>query len=402
MWIPKDKTNKGNAGIDGVSTEELSYHLQKQWPIIRSQLLSGKYQPNLIRRVDIPKPGSKDKRKLGIPTTVDRFIQQALLQILQPKWDGFFSDNSFGFRPNRSAHQAVLKAQRYIEEGYNIVVDIDLSKFFDRICHDRLMSKLRDSIPDKRILHLIRCFLSAGILDKGLVAIPTEGSIQGGPLSPILSNIVLDELDKELEKRGHKFVRYADDCNIYVKSIRSGGRVKSSITKYLEHKLKLVVNEDKSSVDRPSNRKFLGFTFTGGYSYPNRIKISPESIKRFKSKVRHLSRRNCGKGLESIVKGLSSYLTGWKSYYGLCQSRSILKDLDSWIRRRLRCIQWKQWKIYACRKRELINLGIRYDLAQTTAWSSKGHWKMSQSPGVCQALSIKYFERIGLTRLYSK
>lgn len=394
-------SNKGAPGTDGMAVEDLRGYLVTSWPMIRAQLLAGKYQPRTIKRVEIPKPGSAEKRKLGIPCAIDRFIQQALLQVMQAQWDQFFSKSSFGFRPKKSAHQAILKAQEFVKQGHAIVVDIDLSKFFDRVCHDRLMSKLQRSIRDKSVLKLIRSYLTAGILENGIVSAPTEGTPQGGPLSPLLSNIVLDELDKELEKRGHPFVRYADDCNIYVKTPRAGERVMASITKFIESKLLLKVNEKKSAVDRPQNRKFLGFTFTGGNN-SNRRKIHEESIARMKVKVRALTRRNQSENLEVVVQNLSVYLRGWKGYYGISEAPRILIDLDSWIRRKLRCIQWKQWKTYKRRKCELIKRGIGSELAHSSAWSAKGHWNICHTPAVRIALPNKYFDGIGLVRLSPK
>lgn len=392
--------NKGSAGVDGMTVAELPGYLKENWLAIKELLLKGDYTPIPVKRVEIPKPGTSEKRKLGIPCVLDRFIQQAILQGLQPKWDATFSECSYGFRPGRSCHQAIAKAQEYLQEGFKIVVDIDLEKFFDRVCHDRLMSKLADRIEDKRALKLIRRYMTAGIMEGGLVSVPTEGTPQGGPLSPFLSNVVLDELDKELEMRGHKFVRYADDCNIYTKSERAGERIMSSITSFITRRLKLKVNADKSAVDKPQNRKFLGFSFTGG-GKPNRRKIAPKSLARFRAKVRSLTRRNRGKKMENRIKELSEYLTGWRGYYGFCETPSVLRDLDSWIRRRLRCIQWKQWKRYRKRKAELVKLGVPQDIAHMTAWSPKGPWRMSYSQGVQMALTGKHFEKLGLPRLIS-
>lgn len=394
-------SNKGSAGTDGMSVDDLPAYLKDNWPVIRAQLLAGKYKPEIIKRVEIPKPGSQEKRNLGIPCVLDRLIQQATLQVMQFKWDSYFSHCSFGFRPGRSCHPAISRAQEYIQDGYTTVVDIDLAQFFDRVCHDRLMSRLQRSIPDKRVLRLIRSYLNCGILDNGLVYVPTEGTPQGGPLSPLLSNIVLDELDKELESRGHKVVRYADDCNIYVKSQRSGERVMATVTRFVEDKLRLKVNRDKSAVGRPQDRKFLGFTFTGGYTRPNRRKIAPESIARFRAKVRKLTRRNWNISMEDRVSRLSAYLIGWKGYFSFCETPSTFRDLDSWIRRRLRCVQWKQWKVYKKRKSELMKRGVCQDLAHTTAWSAKGPWNIGHTPGVRIALPNKYFDSIGLVRLYS-
>lgn len=396
--LKRVKSNKGSAGVDGMTVEELPAFLREHWLSVKDQLINGKYVPRPVKRVEIPKPGSKEKRKLGIPCVLDRFIQQAVLQVLQAKWDRTFSDFSFGFRPNRSAHQAVSCAQSYVREGYEVVVDIDIEKFFDRVCHDRLMSRLAVEIGDKRLLKLIRAYLKAGIMENGLVSTPIEGTPQGGPLSPFLSNIVLDELDKELEKRGHRFVRYADDCNIYVKSLRSGDRVMRSISWFIAQRLKLKVNEQKSAVGNPQQRKFLGFTFTGG-KQPNRRKIAAESLQRFRAQVRRMSRRNRGWDLEAVIGQLSSYLEGWKGYYGYCETPAVLKDLDSWIRRRLRSYLWKQWKTFANRTKELIRRKVTTDLAHTTAWSAKGPWRMSHSKAVQMALPTKYFDSLGLTRL---
>jgi RNA-directed DNA polymerase len=392
------KGNKGSAGVDGMRVEELPGFLKEHWPSVKRGLLRGEYQPKPVKRVEIPKDGSKEKRKLGIPCVLDRFIQQSLLQVLQRKWDATFSENSYGFRPKRSAHQAVAQSQAYVKEGYRYVVDIDLEKFFDRVCHDRLMSRLARRIGDKRVLKLIRSYLEAGIMENGLVTVPTEGTPQGGPLSPFLSNVVLDELDKELEARGHRFVRYADDCNIYVRSQRAGERVMESISGFIEKRLKLKVNKGKSAVDLPQNRKFLGFTLTGGRN-PHRRNIAPESLKRLRAKVRQITRRNRGRSLEEVMESLSGYLIGWRGYFGYCETPSVLRDLDGWIRRRLRCYQWKQWKLYHRRKSELIKLGVPAEVAMATAWSAKGPWRLSHALGVQMALTASYFDSRGLPRL---
>lgn len=391
-------SNKGSAGIDGMTTEELGPYLSRNWLNIKTQLLTGDYKPKPIKRVEIPKAGSKEKRKLGIPCCIDRLIQQALLQVMQRRFDPRFSNHSFGFRPGRSCHQAIAQAQDYVVLGYNVVVDIDLSKFFDRVCHDRLMSRLMRCIKDIRVIKLIRKYLTAGILENGLISTPSQGVPQGGPLSPLLSNLVLDELDFELEQRGLRFVRYADDCNIYVKSYRAGKRVMASITRFIENKLKLKVNLKKSAVDTPQRRKFLGFSFTGGRQ-PNRRKVSQESILRFQSRIRKITRRNTGITLKEMIKRLNKYLEGWRRYYGFCETPSILKGLDSWIRRRLRCFQWKAWKVYKRRKEELLRLGVSYDQAQSTSWSTKGPWRMSHVPATRRAFSNKYFHSLGLISL---
>lgn len=396
--LKRVRRNKGSPGVDGMTVDELPEYLKTHWLVIKASLQAGRYQPQAVRRVEIPKPGSTEKRKLGIPCVLDRFIQQAILQVLQRQWDQTFSDSSYGFRPGRSAHQAIAKAQSYIKAGYEYVVDIDLEKFFDQVNHDRLMSRLALRIADKRVLKLIRAYLRAGILEHGLVSVPTEGTPQGGPLSPFLSNVVLDELDKELESRGHRYVRYADDCNIYVCSRRAGDRVMESISKFITERLKLKVNEGKSAVDIPRNRTFLGYTFSGGQS-PHRRKIAAKSIQRFRAEVRRLTRRNWSISLEDRIARLSRYITGWRGYYGYCETSSVLRDLDSWIRRRLRNVVWKQWKVYRKRKRALIKLGVSEPLAHSTAWSAKGPWRLSYSPGVQMALNKKYFVALGLPRL---
>src|SRR5919198_745903 len=335
------KRNKGASGIDGMTVNELAPYLKEHWPTTRAQLLEGTYKPQPVRRVEIPK-ASGGTRPLGIPTVLDRFIQQAVMQVLQADWDRTFSETSFGFRPGRSAHQAVERAQAYIASGHAVVVDIDLEKFFDRVNHDILMGLIAKRVADKRILKLTRAFLNAGVMEGGLVSPTEEGTPQGGPLSPLLSNLMLDVLDKELEKRGHHFVRYADDCNIYVRSQKAGERVMAGIERFLEKRLKLKVNKAKSAVAKPSVRKFLGFSFTGG-TEPRR-RIAPQAIARFKTKIRELTRRTGGQSLVQVAKELSTYLVGWRGYFGFCQTPSVLRTLDEWIRRRLRAIAWKQWK----------------------------------------------------------
>jgi RNA-directed DNA polymerase len=392
------RANKGSPGVDGMSVDELPEFLKTHWPEIRDQLLDGTYQPLVIKRVEIPKPASQEKRKLGIPCVIDRLIQQAILQVLQWRLDPTFSEFSYGFRPGRNAHQAVAQAQVFIEQGYNVVVDIDLEKFFDQVCHDRLMSRLAERIADKRLLKLIRRYLQAGILKDGLVTPSKAGTPQGSPLSPFLSNVVLDELDKELEARGHRFCRYADDSNIYVRSMRAGERVMASMSRFITGRLKLRVNESKSAVDRPQNRSFLGFSFTGGKS-PNRRKIAPKALARFKARIKELTRRKQGRSLGQVITALRQYLQGWIGYFGFCQTSSVLRDLDSWIRHRLRCLQWKHWKTYRRRRAELLKRGINPELAHTTAFSSKGPWRVSDTPGVRIALDNRCFDRMGLIRL---
>jgi len=331
--LKRVKSNKGSPGIDGMKVGELSDYLKRHWPAIREQLLSGSYEPQAVRRVEIAKPDG-GVRKLGIPTVLDRFIQQAVMQVLQGRWDGTFSEHSHGFRPQRSAHQAVAQAQQYIAEGNRWVVDLDLEKFFDRVNHDKLMAAIARRVKDKRMLRLIRAFLESGVMENGLVSPVEEGTPQGGPLSPLLSNLVLDELDRELERRQHRFVRYADDCNIYVASERAGKRVMQSVTSFIRRRLKLKVNETKSAVARPQERKFLGFSFTYG-AKPKR-RIAPKALLRCKQRVRELTRRTRGISVEQMTKELASYLQGWRSYFGYSQTPSVLDGLDQWIRRRLR------------------------------------------------------------------
>jgi RNA-directed DNA polymerase len=335
-----------------------------------------------------------------IPTVLDRFIQQAVMQMLQVGWDRIFSETSFGFRPGRSAHQAVAKAQAYIASGHDVVVDIDLEKFFDRVNHDILMGLVAKRVTDKRILKLIRGFLTAGALADGLVSPTEEGTPQGGPLSPLLSNLMLDVLDKELEKRGHHFVRYADDCNIYVRSQRAGERVMESVEQFLVKRLKLKVNKAKSAVAKPSVRKFLGFSFTGE-KQPRR-RIAPQAIDRFKARVRELTRRTCGKSLSQVAKELSCYLIGWRGYFGFCETPSVLRELDQWIRRRLRAIPWVQWKRGRTRYSKLRRRGVGRELAARTAGSPHGPWRLSHSPALNIALPNAFFAALGVATLVPK
>lgn len=388
--------NKGSPGVDGMSVEELSGYLRRHWPKLREHLLNGRYRPQPVLRKEIPKPGG-GTRQLGIPTALDRFIQQALHQVLQGKWDGSFSEHSYGFRPNRQAHQAVAAAQQYIREGYGWVVDIDLEKFFDRVHHDRLMSRVAERVQDKRVLKLIRAFLNAGVMDAGLVSPTNEGTPQGGPLSPLLSNLVLDELDQELERRGHRFCRYADDCNIYVRSERAGQRVMASISRFITTKLRLQVNQQKSAVDRPARRKFLGFRLTNGSLSKRCIALLSRS--RFRARVRSLTSRATGRSVDDVVKRLNRYLAGWKGYYQFCQTPSVLRGLDSWIRRRLRQLVWVQWKTRRQRYRQLRRLGVSANLAGSTMVSVHGPWRISHSPALDTALSDAYFASLGLVSL---
>jgi RNA-directed DNA polymerase len=397
--LARVKANKGAAGIDGMSIEALTPYLKEHWPTIRSQLLDGTYKPQPVRRVEIPK-ASGGLRALGIPTVLDRFIQQAVMQVLQADWDRTFSDASFGFRPGRSAHQAVARAQVLIASGHDVVVDIDLEKFFDRVNHDILMGLVAKRVTDKRILKLIRGYLTAGVLADGLVSPTEEGTPQGGPLSPLLSNLMLDVLDKELERRGHHFVRYADDCNIYVRSQRAGERVMESIEQFLAKRLKLRVNKAKSAVAKPHVRKFLGFSFTSE-QWPRR-RIAPQAIDRFKAKVRELTRRTGGKSLSQVAKELSCYLIGWRGYFGFCETPSTLRRLDQWIRRRLRAIAWHQWQQAYTRFAKLRRRGVDRDLAARTAGSPHGPWRLSNSPALAIGLPNAFFAKLGIATLAPK
>jgi RNA-directed DNA polymerase len=396
--LARVKRNQGSAGVDRMTVAELSGYLKVHWPEIRGRLLAGQYQPQPVRRVEIDKPGGMDKRKLGIPCVLDRFIQQALLQVLEPIFEPTFSAFSYGFRPGRSAHQAVTLAQTYIAEGYLWVVDLDLEKFFDRVNHDILLSRVAKKVSDKRILGLIRRYLQAGVLDQGLVQATYEGTPQGGPLSPLLSNILLTDLDRELERRGHRFVRYADDGNIYVKSEHAGQRVKASITRFLATRLKLKVNEAKSAVARPWQRKFLGFSFTRT-SKPRR-KIAPQALARFKLRARELTSRSQGRSLGEVIDRLALYMRGWRGYFGFCETPSVLRDLEQWLRRRLRSMVWKQWKRGRRRYAELIRRGVHRDLAAQTAGSSHGPWRLAASPALHLALPTASFAVLGLPRLH--
>jgi RNA-directed DNA polymerase len=387
------KGNKGSPGVDGMTIAKFPEYLQQHGPEIREQLLSGTYQPQPVRRVEIPKPEG-GVRKLGIPTVLDRFVQQAVLQVLQKRWDPTFSPHSYGFRPGRSARQAVQQAQEYIAEGYRFVVDLDLEKFFDRVNHDRLMAAVAERVTDKRMLQLIGAFLKAGVMEDGLVSAVDEGTPQGGPLSPMLSNLVLDELDQELKQRGHRFARYADDCNIYVRSQHAGQRVMESVSKFISHRLKLKVNEQKSAVARPWGRKFLGFSFTA--EREPRRRIAPKAMVRFKERIRELTRRTRGISLVQMVEDTSVYLRGWLGYFGSCQTPSVLKYLESWLRRRLRSMVWKQWKRGRTRFAELRKRGVSEELARTTAGSSHGPWRIANSPALNIALPNAYLLSLGL------
>ncbi len=393
--LARVKANKGSPGVDGMRVCDLTGYLKEHWPVIREQLLSGTYAPQPVKRVEIPKPDG-GVRELGIPTVLDRFIQQAVMQVLQRKWDRTFSDHSFGFRPRRSAHQAVEQAQQYIAEGYRFVVDLDLEKFFDRVNHDKLMAKIAERVGDKRVLKLIRAYLRTGVMENGLVSPVDEGTPQGGPLSPLLSNIVLDELDRELERRGLRFCRYADDSNIYVRSRRAGERVMERISRFITQKLKLKVNRQKSAVARPWERKFLGFSFTRDRA-PKR-RIAPKAYERFCERVREITRRGRGVSIEKMAEELTCYLRGWIGYFGKCQTPSVLQSLEEWVRRRLRSAIWKQWKRGPVRFAELRKRGVGRQLAAKTAGSPHGPWRLANSPALSIALPKAYFDALGIPR----
>jgi RNA-directed DNA polymerase len=395
--LARVKANKGSPGVDGMTVHELPGYLKQHWPAIREQLLSGTYQPQPVRRKEIDKPDGGGVRKLGIPTVLDRWIQQAVMQVLQKRWDRTFSEHSYGFRPGRSAHQAVEAAQKSIAAGHRWCVDLDLEKFFDRVSHDKLMAKIAERVSDKRLLKLIRAFLTAGVMEGGLVSPVDEGTPQGGPLSPLLSNIVLDEFDRELERRGLRFARYADDCNVYVRSRRAGERVMESLKRFITTKLKLKVNEQKSAVARPWERKFLGFSFTW-HREPKR-RIAPKAVLRFKAKVRERTRRTRGVSTEQMAQELARYLKGWIGYFGKCQTPSVLEDLEKWLRRRLRSAIWKQWKRGKVRFAELRKRAVNKDLAAQTAGSAHGPWRLADSPALHFALPNAYFASLGIPKL---
>ena len=391
------KANKGSPGVDGMTVNQLDDYLKQHWPTIREELLSGTYKPKPVKRVEIPKPDG-GVRKLGIPTVLCRFVQQAVMQVLQRQWDPTFSDHSFGFRPGRSAHQAVAQAQRYIAEGYNWVIDLDLEKFFDRVNHDKLMAQIAKRVEDKRLLKLIRAFLNAGVMENGLISPSVEGTPQGGPLSPLLSNLVLDALDRELERRGHRYVRYADDCNIYVRSERAGQRVMKSVTSFITGQLKLKVNENKSAVARPQERKFLGFSFTDGPEVKRAI--APKALDRFKDRIRAITRQAKGVNMESTVEQLARYMVGWRGYFGFCETPEVLIYLTRWVRLRLRCAFWRQWKTPRRRRAALLQLGVRPQLAANTAGSGRGPWYLARAKALSVGFSNAYLRSLGLPSLF--
>lgn len=397
--IKRVERNKGSHGVDDMPVQNLRGHIMKHWDSLRQQLEEGTYKPSPVRRVEIPKPDG-GVRLLGIPTVIDRFIQQAIAQVLTRVFEPHFSKYSFGFRPNKQAHQAIRQAKQYMREGYRWVIDMDLEKFFDKVNHDKLMGILAKKIKDKTLLKLIYRYLQSGVMENGVSARTEMGTPQGGPLSPLLANILLDELDKELEKRGHRFVRYADDFHIYVKSKKAGYRVKNSISEFIEKKLKLKVNRDKSAVDRPWKRKFLGFSFTQ-HKIP-KVRVHNKSLKKLKEKIRALTSRSKGWSMTHRIKRLNQYLMGWCGYFALADTESIFRKLDGWIRRRLRMCMWKDWKLPKARKRNLIRLGVPKGKAHEWANSRKGFWRVTKSPILERTLNNSFWNRLGLLSLYQR
>jgi group II intron reverse transcriptase/maturase len=401
--LQRIQANKGAPGVDGMTVQELPGHLKQAWPALRQALLAGTYRPQPVRRVEIPKPDG-GVRQLGIPTVVDRLLQQAILQVLEPHYDPTFSPHSYGFRPGRRAHQAVRQAQEYVANGRTWVVDLDLEKFFDTVQHDILMARLARRIPDKRLLRLLRRFLQAGVLYQGVVMERYEGTPQGGPLSPLLANILLDDLDRELTRRGHAFCRYADDCNIYVRSQAAGARVMASVVRFLERKLRLKVNAAKSAVAPPAERKFLGFRLYPGWKpeQGTRILIAPASLKRLKATVRRLTGRHRGVSPGQMLQELGRYTNGWVGYYALSTSRTVFRDLDSWIRRRLRAFLWTQWKTPKHRYRELRQGGVQHAAAMSVSYHRMGAWRAAHSPPVHHALTNAGLEARGFASLLAR
>jgi RNA-directed DNA polymerase len=388
--------NKGAAGVDGIGIAEFKDHLKRHWPAIKARLLAGEYMPQAVRRVDIEKPQG-GTRTLGIPTLTDRMIQQALHQVLSPIFEADFSESSYGFRPGRNAHQALKAAKQYVAEGRRAVVDMDLEKFFDRVNHDLLMEKLSKKIGDGRVLCIIRRYLEAGMMAEGIVSPRTEGTPQGGPLSPLLSNILLTELDRELERRGHAFCRYADDCNIYVRSQQAGERVMASITRFLADTLKLTVNVAKSAVARPWVRKFLGYSLT--WHKAPKLRIAPTSLKRLEDKVREVLKGARGRSLTKVIFALNPVLRGWMAYFRLTETKRAVEELDGWIRRKLRCILWRQWKRPYTRGQNLMKRGLTEARAFRSAFNQRGPWWNSGASHMNQAFPKSFFDRLGLVSL---
>ncbi len=398
--LKRVEQNGGASGVDKMTTGELREYLKAEWPRIKAELLKGTYQPEAVREVEIPKPGG-GVRKLGIPTVLDRLTQQAMHQVMSEIFDRGFSESSYGFRPKRSAHQAVAKAREYVESGRRWVVDIDLEKFFDRVNHDVLMSRVARKVKDRRVTALLYRYLQAGILKDGLMEARNEGTPQGGPLSPLLSNILLDELDKELERRGHVFCRYADDCNIYVASKVAGERVMSSVGKFLEEVLRLKINRSKSAVDRVERRKFLGYSMT--FERKPRLKVAAESVKRIKDKLRECFRRGRGRNSARFIsEDINPILRGWMNYFRLAEVRGIFEELDSWIRRKLRCILWRQMKRSWTRVKRFLSLGFEEQHAIRSAMNQRGAWWNSGASHMNQAFKKAYFDRMGLVNLFGE
>lgn len=395
--LKRVKQNKGSPGIDGMAVEDLPAYLNENWEELRAQLLDGTYQPTPVREREIPKSGG-GVRKLGIPTALDRVIQQAILQVLQPLFDPTFSEHSFGFRPGRSAHQAVRAAQRYIQSGRRVVVDVDLEKFFDRVNHDVLMGRLARRIQDTRLLGLIRRYLEAGVMVNGVVMERSEGTPQGGPLSPLLANVLLDEVDKELEKRGHAFVRYADDCNVYVQTRRAGARVLASL-KRLYGRLRLRLNEEKSAVARVWDRKFLGYSFWVAQGKRVVPRVAAKALAAMKERVRQITRRAGGRSMKAVADELRSYLTGWRNYFSLAETKDVFRGLDEWIRRRLRALQLKHWKNGATTFAELKARGVGQHAAALAARFARNWWRVAANKALQIALSIAHFDALGVPRL---
>lgn len=397
--LERVESNKGASGVDRMKVNDLRPYLKRHWPRIKQELLEGIYKPTPVRRVEIPKQGG-GVRQLGIPTALDRFIQQAVQQVLTPIFEPQFSQFSYGFRPGKSAHRAVRQSQTFIQNGKRIVVDIDLEKFFDRVNHDILMSKVAEHVHDKRMHRLIRRFLQAGAMLNGCCVKTEEGTPQGGPISPLLANITLNDLDKELTRRGHSFVRYADDCNIYVKSKRAGLRVYASIGRFIHERLKLRVNEEKSAVDFPWNRSFLGFSVTS--LWQNKLRIAPKIRDRFKEHIRKLTSRHEGISMKKRLERLNAYLLGWSGYFGIAETRSVFQELDQWIRRRLRMCLLKHWKLGKTKLRKLVALGIPEEWARHVAFSGKGYWRIAHTLQIDKALGIAYWRKQGLVMLVDR